>query len=737
MFDWLGFKTGFPLWWSFRWNRHLKEDVEEIFEGIAHTRRQILVSWAEEYWSHLDRLQHVLQANGFSLNEIRSDSAKVEQIFTDTAKRGADFSELFVLDGQSEVIYSTYAAHKGTSYEGRNSLLSKGLQETQSGLTKCLFGPYADPLTLRIGPSTSSFHDAVTLLFILPIIQDGRWLGAICGRVPNDVIGDLIQRESGHVYPDSGDNYIFMAKPSFNKHIAPGTALSRSRFEDLTFTHGDNLKEGVRTDYGIVRVKDHTELELIFTDPATGKLHPGVQNTIDNGSNLFVEFPGYSDYRHIPVIGKGITFQLPHCPDVWGMMCEGDLEEVYRIRGIHSRVSRMHWWLVSGMVVLNAALFAALSPVLSGVLGGVLLGLINLLFGAIGVSAIGRKVLKPTESRIHQINRFIRINAEGQGDLTQRLQISDFDNDETKELAKWINNMIDSLEGIMLRVKQAAGEVQSSQLMLTDSTVSTGESTQRLSDKVGGMIRGIRHQLKDLDVAKDVSLHMSSTLRDLEQKAAGQIAVAQDEVERIGGKMQSIQAKVDETNDTIRTFLKTTEEIGELLQVIEEISAQTNLLSLNASIEAARVGEHGKGFAVVAGEIRKLADLTKQSTARISDTLLHIGQQAEVAYQSMEEGSRVVTEGTRMVATAAEILTQAGTEDSLKTQVVEEVVGLMEKIAAVSIENRKISTEVESTVQDLQDNMRYVRDTAGDVSSITNSLLLVVNQFKLTEHRKR
>ena len=59
-----------------------------------------------------------------------------------------------------------------------------------------------------------------------------------------------------------------------------------------------------------------------------------MQNTINNGENLFVDFPGYSDYRHVPVIGKGVTFQLPGSPDTWGMMCEADLEEVYRVRSI-------------------------------------------------------------------------------------------------------------------------------------------------------------------------------------------------------------------------------------------------------------------------------------------------------------------------------------------------------------------------------------------------------------------
>ncbi|WP_309119045.1 hypothetical protein [Paenibacillus sp.] len=118
-----------------------------------------------------------------------------------------------------------------------------------------------------------------------------------------------------------------------------------------------NLKDGVRTDYGIVSVKRHTELELRFTDPATNELHPGVANTIAKGHNLMVEFPAYSDYRHIPVIGKGVTFQLPHCPDVWGMMCEGDLEEVYRIRGLSWNVKRMQVWFVFGLVLLNYGLF--------------------------------------------------------------------------------------------------------------------------------------------------------------------------------------------------------------------------------------------------------------------------------------------------------------------------------------------------------------------------------------------
>ncbi|MBC8081103.1 MAG: methyl-accepting chemotaxis protein [Gorillibacterium sp.] len=733
MFDWLGWRAGLPLWWSYRLNRRLKTDVEEIFEGIAETRKELLMRWAEEYWSHLDKLEVPLREAGL-LESGGTNQARISSYLEEARAHGTDFSEIFILNEQLKVTHSTYPPHLGKNYS-INSELASGLGTAKSG-NKCFYGPYIDPITLEIGPSTSAFHDAVTLMYLLPLMEGGLFRGVLCGRVPNDVVSDLIQRESGHVYPDSGDNYIFMAKPIVSKHIAPGTALSRSRFEDLTFTHGDNLKDGVRTSYGIVSVKNHTELELVFNDPATGELHPGVANTIAKGDNLFVEFPGYSDYRHIPVIGKGVTFQLPYCPDVWGMMCEGDLEEVYRIRGLNWNLTKMLTLFAIGFILLNSSLYIVGPRLIPGLPGALLGGFVNLLYAWVSISLLNHKLSRPVVASMDKLNRFIRINAEGEGDLTQRLAIQDFPNDETREMAKWINNMIDSLEGIMLRVKHVAGDVQMSQQKLQVFTETTEDSTVAVSGKIHDMVRGLRHQLKDIDVAKDVSRHMSVTLRELEEKASGQIAVAHHEVERIGDKMKDIQGKVEETNQVIRTFLDTTVEIGSLLKGIEQISTQTNLLALNASIEAARVGEQGRGFAVVAGEIRKLAESTKISTAQINKTLLSVEGKAKEAFQSMEEGTYAIQEGAELVTTASEILKEANAGDSMKTQVVGEMVALMEKIAAVSIENRSISTEVESTVKDLQENMLQVQTTSGKVETITQSLLLLVNQFHLTGGRR-
>ena len=713
MFDWLGLRKGLPLWWSYKLNAEMKEDVEDIFEGIADTRMNVLKAWTAEYWDHIDRLlsQMTLQRQGESLFSTQ-DHSVWERSFASTQTRASDFSEIFLLDADGKVMFSTDQRHGGEVY-GADSLITPGLAYSQAVPEgrKCLFGPYADPWTLTIGPSSSSFHDKMTLLFITPIIEQGQWQGALCGRVPNDVIGDLIQRESGHVYPDSGDNYLFMAKPKLNTHIAPGTALSRSRFEDRTFTHGDNLKDGVSTDWGIVSVKEHTELEIIFTDPATGQLHPGVANTIKNGSNLFAAFPGYSDYRHISVIGKGVTFQLPHCPDVWGMMCEGDLEEVYRVRSLRWTQFRHSLGWLAGLGAVGTILTYYLMTNAFPVAGALLAGAFNLLFGLALVWSLDHKGNRRAVSQMRKLNQFIRINAEGKGDLTQRLDTSLFDNNETRDLAKWINNMIDSLEGIMLQVKLASIDVWTNQRKLSDSTVVTAGATERVSGKIGDMILSIRSQLKDIDIAKDVAGEMRETLRQLEDKASAQIGVAQGELVRIGDKMGQIAGSVSQTNRSIEAFMATTNEIRGVLGVIEEVSAQTHLLALNASIEAARVGEQGRGFAVVASEIKKLADLTRKSTEEVHDIIHHIYQNAQEATVTMAEGTRVVSEGTELVAAASEILSSANEDDSLKTQIIDEVVVIMEKIAMVSMQNRSISTEVEGNVQELLNDFMNVHHT--------------------------
>ena len=181
---WFG-KTGkFAMRWACRLNRSNYSTIEQTFEAIAETRVQLLHSWAQEQWDHLAELADHVARN---YDHLERSS------LTDKLGQAEDFSELFVIDATGSVVIS--------SWKERSAHPPANLHAFAEGLkAPFLHGPYVDPLTLQIGPSSSRFHDEVTLMFYQPLHIDGKVLGCLCGRVPNDVLGDLIQREAGHIF---------------------------------------------------------------------------------------------------------------------------------------------------------------------------------------------------------------------------------------------------------------------------------------------------------------------------------------------------------------------------------------------------------------------------------------------------------------------------------------------------------------------------------------------------------
>ncbi|GAA4339453.1 methyl-accepting chemotaxis protein [Pigmentiphaga soli] len=621
-------------WWgktgklSMRWSTWLNKDryeaIEATFEGIAQTRVAILKTWAEQLWQHLEACAAQL-APGFPA---------IEPGWLDEKKGMApEFSELFVIGADLRVIASTVPSRIGASCAvpeaGRRGLAQPFLH-----------GPYADPVTAQLPPSTSRFHDEVTLMFYQPIVRDGLTVGALCGRVPNDVLGDLIQREAGHVYRESGDNYVFMVESRFDPSIRPGTALSRSRFEDDTFTHGDNLKHGVRTAYGTVRIREHTELELLFTDPATGQLHPGVRETMRKGQNLFVTYPGYSDYRHVPVIGKGVTFQMPGSIDRWGMMCEGDLEEVYRYRSIGFGLLRLYIVLAIsvGAVAVGAQYLLALSPPKSAGLA--------LAWVAVSTWAFRRWGVKPVSSRIRRTSAVIRGIAEGGGNLTQRLPAVDGRIDETTTVAQWVNSFIDALDRTIGRVVRTSGEIHSTNQSLQYKSQHSSAASSEMLKTTQSMLDALGRQRAEVQAATDNAHSMQQVVRDEKSKSQHQFGVLQ-------ARVQDIRQAVGSAADRISQLEASTEEIGRVVTMIAAIARQSNLLSLNAAIEAARAGEAGRGFAVVADEVRKLADSTANATGEIEAMIGKVQQEAKQSVQMMVDGLAQMEEGFKLATEAA------------------------------------------------------------------------------------
>jgi len=702
---WFG-KTGkIAMGWSCFLNSAMYPTIEKTFEGIAQTRKKLLIAWAQGRWDILSTMAKQVAIDFPNIANASLAAYKADM---------PDCSELFIIDQQGAVLASSASQHVG-----KRDLLPKAV--TAGLQAPFLHGPYADPFTETIGPSNSKFHDEVTLMFYQPITKQGVTIGCLCARFPNDVMSDLIQREAGHVFPDSGDNYLFMGRSNFDPSIQVGTALSRSRFEDNAFTLGDNLKSGVHTEYGTVSIKRHTELELVFNDPATGSLHPGVRETLARGENLFVAYPGYPDYRHIPVIGKGVTLTMPGSPDVWGMMCEGDLEEVYRYRSVTYRATKSSLCVGALLFLLFMGVnhWLALSS-------SAALGLAVFLFIA-GLWIVMQFTIVPVARQLAKLSHFFLDVAERGGSLKDRLSGDDRKNDESGQLAQWINSFIDKTDetvdnvlNVATQTEQVIQTLSRNALALEATSVDQSKAATMTSAKVEKITASIVNIADNAAVAEQIADNAKNS------STAGQKLVkkATEEIERVSSTITQSAALIQRLGDR-------SHEISKIIDVIRGIADQTNLLALNAAIEAARAGEQGRGFAVVADEVRSLAERTTKSTTEIGEMIGAIQDEIQSAVVTMGTCSGEASKSVSLTHDIEQALEEISSGSNRSLQVVqdiahgtneqrtdgEEIMRNMEAIAKMVLLNAERVKETQESVVTLNLSARRLQNAANRFNS--------------------
>ena len=693
--NWYGRTGKIAMGWSCWLNRSRYAVMEQAFESIANTRIKLLQQWVKRQWAQLESCRSQLQ--------LLDDS--YENILRKSWQSMSDCTELFIIDQQGKVTTSTYTRRTGAT--------DLNPRAVQTGLEKAfLHGPYSDQETLQIGKRSSAFHDQVTLMFYLPIeLSDGK-KGCLCARIPNDVLGDLIQREAGHIFTESGDNYLFMVKSVFDPGIKSGTALSRSRFEDNTFSHGENLKSGINTDWGTVKIQQHTEFEIRFTDPATNQLHPGVRETIRKGNNLFVTYPGYSDYRHIPVVGKGVTFSLQGSLDTWGMMCEADLEEVYRHRSISFKLMRLYGLCVGGGFLLNAALHEYTDW------SNTLISALTLLGFLIGGSIFKVRGPRKLSRRLGKMTEVIHTIAEGGGNLQQRLDTRKLANDETGDLGRWTNSFIDNLDHIVGEVIGAADEVMKNSDSLLKRNSEANQSSNHVSSSMEKMLELVHTQLQEISNA-------SGTASDMKKVMESVVEQARTQFESVRTGTQSIRDVVDTSARTIHTLNSRTSEIGNMVSLITDITSQTNLLALNAAIEAARAGEHGRGFSVVAEEVRNLAGRTASVAQEIGEKIEAIRSESQTAAAYMETSVAEVDRGLRLAE-------EASTDNSQLHQIVERMFDIIHHIDNNSQQHGHHVREVTSASHTMNKVVRALHTSSDRLKNTATKLHQLAGVFQVT-----
>ena len=679
---WFGNTGKLKMRWSCWLNRSRYSQVEATFQALAENRKKILLDWAELKWSILNRLAADLAS---------SQAATLDQVLPKAIANLEDFTELFVVNAQGQILGSNVVMHRGQRLEQAKAL-ALGLKQ------QFLHGPYCDPKTLQAGQSKSRFHDQVTLMFYQPLKHASGEQWCLCGRIPNDVMSDLIQREAGHVYPESGDNYIFMIDARFDPSLEQGIALSRSRFEDDSFTGGENLRTGVHTDYGVVQIQNHTEFEVMFTDPATNQLHPGVRETIQKGDNIYVTYPGYADYRHIPVVGAGVTFQLKGSLDRWGMMCEGDLEEVYAFRSIPWVLASRVWGCTAlagaaGMATQLLLPEPGLLPVLAS-LGVVALGLVWLQYR-----------LTTAFRRTEQVSSVLSAIAEHGQPLSGRVEAQDWGTNQLSELALWVNSFLDRTESASQTLTKVAASVSKSADQLAHLTESAQTGAERQFEAAEDTSRALDSIItKIAQVGSQIQ-----TTADTSQRASEMSSEGAAQVKLVATDMHESASSMLSSLELVKSLEDKSESINSIISVIVEIASQTNLLALNASIEAARAGEHGRGFAVVADEVKSLSHRTGSSAADITEMISSILRETKQVSARVQECNDQVQRGQTSMVSAENALSviRDGSQEALN--MVERIVGLSQE---QSVAGEAIAANIENISALIARNRTDVLDAA-------------------------
>ncbi|KJV28679.1 hypothetical protein VI06_11730 [Aquitalea magnusonii] len=311
------------------------------------------------------------------------------------------------------------------------------------------------------------------------------------------------------------------------------------------------------------------------------------------------------------------------------------------------------------------------------------------------------------------------------GDLTVHFEVTS--QDEVGDLLHAADEMSSHLRSMIGEVESSliALSVQAQQLVSIAEDVSAASGEQNSSAStmaacVEEMSSSINQVARHAELAREMAVDAN------EKSHSGAHVVGQ-----ATHTMSEIATAVQQAGQTVKQLDGLSERIAEVVTVIRDIADQTNLLALNAAIEAARAGEAGRGFAVVADEVRKLAERTTQSTLQISDTVSKIQTGARMAVEHMEQGVAQVEQGVSSAASASDSL-QAIQEGA--RQVGSAVSGISEALSEQDAASRDIALNVEKIAQQADGNhgkARAAAQSASALAGLAGTLRTSISRFKL------
>ena len=315
--------------------------------------------------------------------------------------------------------------------------------------------------------------------------------------------------------------------------------------------------------------------------------------------------------------------------------------------------------------------------------------------------------------------------ARGEGDLTRRLPVKG--KDEVGQSAAVFNEMMENFNQLVRQVRDAASQVSSRVSALSDSADRVTQSSQQQNEKSELAATSVEQLVSSISSIAQSAEHVQHQ----SQESLSRATEGSRNLNVLLGEMNVVERAVKEMADSVNNFVHNTEAITLMTREVKDIAEQTNLLALNAAIEAARAGEQGRGFAVVADEVRKLAEKSSRSASEIDAITASLSAQSVSVRRSIEAGLTHLESSQAAVSSVSDIL--QATNGS-----VAEVGHGLDAIAAATDQQRRFSSDVEASIEAIagmaRENSGTVEQTAGaahDLKRLADGLASLVGRFKV------
>lgn len=324
-----------------------------------------------------------------------------------------------------------------------------------------------------------------------------------------------------------------------------------------------------------------------------------------------------------------------------------------------------------------------------------------------------RRIVRP----ILRISQIVRIVAEG--DLKQHVEVKS--RDEIGQMSEGINLMISNMAGIVQQINTTIGRVSASSSELLQSANHSAQAAGEIATSIQDVAASANTQLQSAEQSSRAMEEMSVGVQRISETASGVSGQSEHVTSEVESGFTELQTAITqmnkigqssmETASKIKTMEEHSEQIGQIVDVISEISRQTSLLALNASIEAARAGEQGRGFAIVASEVKKLAEQTNNSIESISEIVKEIQSFSSVIVDATERNNEEIASGI-------EHIRQVGERFQHIRLSIREVSNQMQDVSATTQQLSAGSEEITASVEDM---FSTAKESAGNAHAVSEA----------------